>query len=71
MLSPTKIDSLSVRWTGKEFPQKVCFLSDIIFLFCNLPCPVKDKYSVMAKWPISFSPNAKPGVKWKQEYVTV
>jgi hypothetical protein len=28
-----------------------------------LPCPVKDKYSVMAGWPISFSPNANPGVK--------
>jgi hypothetical protein len=24
----------------------------------------------MAGWPISFSPNAKPGVKWKQENVT-
>jgi hypothetical protein len=23
----------------------------------------------MAGWPISFSPNAKPGVKWKQENV--
>jgi hypothetical protein len=42
---------------------------DIIFLFCNLPCPVKDKYSVMAGWPISFSPNVKPGVKRKQENV--
>jgi hypothetical protein len=48
---PTKIDSLSVCRTGKEFPQKVFFLSDIIFLFRNLPCPVKDKYSVMAGWP--------------------
>jgi hypothetical protein len=23
----------------------------------------------MAGWPISFSPNVKPGVKWKQENV--
>jgi hypothetical protein len=33
------------------------FLSDIILLFCNLPCPVKDKYSVMAGWSIFFSLN--------------
>ena len=69
MLSSIKIDSLSVRRTGKEFPKKMFFLSDIIFLFRNLLCPVKDKYSVMTGWPISLSPYATTGVKRKQENV--
>ena len=51
----------------KNFCKK--FFSFPILFFYTAIYLVKDKYSVMAGWPISFSPNAKPGVKRKQENV--